>query len=136
MRNLMSRKTKPIPNTPPPEDEEERDDAVIGVALRWSLAVITLLAVAAGAFAYYLTRPDPPPVVKQTKLDEVQKRESPQVEIPAVAFTAWATSSSKSSRRAPAQRWPSTLLCIARIRSRSRYSSPGTSLRRSSRSRM
>ncbi len=68
-------------------DTEERDDAVIGSALRWSLIVLLLLVSAGGGLAYWLTRPEPPPVVKQTELVLPEVRELPPVEIPLMNFT-------------------------------------------------
>jgi hypothetical protein len=67
-------------------DAEERDDAVIGVALKWSLAAIILLLVAGGGTAYYLTRPAPPPPVQETKLADVEVRAAPEIELPKVPF--------------------------------------------------
>ncbi|MBW3598765.1 MAG: CRTAC1 family protein [Planctomycetes bacterium] len=69
------------------ELDEERDDAVIGVALRWSLAAIVLLAVVVGGVAYSLTRDEPPPPVKETQLAPVEVREAPKIEIPPAPFT-------------------------------------------------
>ena len=46
-----------------PDDEydleaEERDDAIIGQAFRWSLLAITILLVVGGGTAWWLTRPE------------------------------------------------------------------------------
>jgi hypothetical protein len=68
-------------------DTEERDDAMIGTALRWSLAVFSLLAIVGGTVAFVLNRPVPPPPVKETKLATVEVREASKVEIPRVPFT-------------------------------------------------
>ena len=69
------------------EGEEERDDAVIGVALRWSLVAFGVLAVIAGAVAFAMLRPEPLPPLKETKLAAVDVRKSPAVEVPTVKFT-------------------------------------------------
>ena len=45
----------PSPHLDP--EAEERDDAIIGSALRWSLLVIALLLVAAAGIGYGLSRP-------------------------------------------------------------------------------
>ena len=68
-------------------ETEERDDAVIGTALRWSLAIFGVFGVAGAAIAFVLTRPAPPPPVKETKLAAVEVREVSKVEIPRVPFT-------------------------------------------------
>jgi hypothetical protein len=84
----MATQSKPVLNQPQlDDDQEERDDAVIGVALRWSLAVLLTLVVVGGGFAYWLTRPEPPPRVNEAVLANVAVREAPKVEIPTVAFT-------------------------------------------------
>ena len=58
------------------DDTEERDDAVIGSALRWSLVVIAVLLSAAAGAAYWLSRPEPPRQVSQpvVTLPEVRQR--------------------------------------------------------------
>jgi enediyne biosynthesis protein E4 len=68
-------------------DTLERDDAIIGVALRWSLAGFVTIAVAAGAAAYMLrSKPEDKPV-QQTELAEVQVRALPVSAVPTVRFT-------------------------------------------------
>jgi hypothetical protein len=79
----MADKSNPFSNPPAPDDQEERDDAIIGVALKWSLAVIVLLGIAGGAFAWWATRPDAAPPPKETALQPVEKRKTMGVEIPA-----------------------------------------------------
>ena len=67
-------------------DTLERDDAVIGVALRWSLAVIVVAAIAVGT-AVYALRPAPPDKpVQQTELAEVATRAAGQATVPNVPF--------------------------------------------------
>ena len=71
------------------EDPEalERDDAIIGVALRWSLAAFVVLGVGVGA-AVYALRPEPPAKpLQETELADVQVRAIPPSAIPHVPFT-------------------------------------------------
>ncbi len=68
-------------------ETEERDDAVIGTALRWSLVVLLVLVAVAGGTVFVLTRPDPPPPVKTTILAQARVRETSPAEVPAVRFT-------------------------------------------------
>lgn len=68
-------------------EEEERDDAIVGVALKWSLAVFAVLSVVIGATAYVYTRPaKSDPIVKQD-LVLPSVREKPKVEVPKIPFT-------------------------------------------------
>ena len=57
------------------EDLEYRDDAIIGQAFRWSLAAILLLIIVGGTTAYMITRPEPEPPVRETRLAPVKVRE-------------------------------------------------------------
>lgn len=67
-------------------DTEERDDAIIGVALRWSLAVFAV--VAAGVLVAYLVWPRAAAdVVRETPLADVRVRDGAGVEIPRVPFS-------------------------------------------------
>jgi hypothetical protein len=65
---------------------EERDDAIIGQAFRWSLGVIVLLAAVGMGAAVWLKRPQAELVVQETELSDVQVRELPTVELPQVVF--------------------------------------------------
>ncbi len=65
----------------------ERDDAIIGVALRWSLGVFVLAAVAVGAAVYTLRPTAAAKLVQESALAEVQLRAAPDVAIPHVPFT-------------------------------------------------
>jgi hypothetical protein len=69
------------------DDEEERDDAIVGTALKWSLVVFAVVGVMAGAAAWMITRPKPapPPVVRTVTLPSV--REKPKGTIPRIPFT-------------------------------------------------
>ena len=72
-------------NSPNPSmdvEPEERDDAIIGVAFRWSLVVIFILVVAGGAAFYFLRRPEAKPEIVETELAKVEVREAPTVELP------------------------------------------------------
>jgi hypothetical protein len=66
---------------------EERDDAIIGVAFWWSLAVMVGGAGVVGALVVAMARPAPPAPLTKTTLAEVEIRESPKVELPAIPFT-------------------------------------------------
>ena len=67
-------------------ETDERDDAVIGVALKWSAAALIVLVLAGGGLAWYLSRPEPAPPVKETELAKVTVRQQPQVEAPVTPF--------------------------------------------------
>ncbi|HEY3392884.1 MAG TPA: CRTAC1 family protein, partial [Lacipirellulaceae bacterium] len=67
-------------------DTLERDDAVIGVALRWSLAVIVVIAIAIGTTVYALRSGPPVKPVQQTDLAEVATRAIGQATVPNVPF--------------------------------------------------
>ncbi|TWU32991.1 CRTAC1 family protein [Novipirellula artificiosorum] len=78
----------PNPDHDPRDLEtEHHDDAVIGRAFRSSLAAIVALFAVGGGIAYLVSRPEPPPELKQTRLAPVRIREMPKVEIPTVSFT-------------------------------------------------
>jgi hypothetical protein len=68
-------------------DSLERDDAIIGVALRWSLAVFVAIAAAVGAVVYALRPETTEKTVQQTELAEVHVRDVPKGTIPTVPFT-------------------------------------------------
>ena len=69
------------------EDLEHRDDAIIGRAFRWSAAAILLLLAGGGIIGFILSRPEPAPPVRETKLAPVKVRELPEVQPPNVPFT-------------------------------------------------
>ncbi len=68
-------------------ETEERDDAVIASALKWSLVVLVVLGSIGGGFAWWLTRPEPPPPITKTELTLPEIRERPPVQVPTVKFT-------------------------------------------------
>jgi hypothetical protein len=67
-------------------DALERDDAIIGVALRWSVVVLVVVAVAIGTAAYALRPQTSTKPVKQTQLAEVAVRAAPPGAAPYVPF--------------------------------------------------
>lgn len=80
-------------NAPDPaQDDLERDDAVIGVALKWSVAVIALLAVVGAVGWYVFSKRDAGPDIIKTDLKEVPLRERVPLELPSVPFTEIAQS--------------------------------------------
>ena len=68
-------------------ETDERDDAIIGVALRWSLVVIGMAAVCIGVVAYVIRSSGPKDVVKESALSKVEVREKPMIAPPHVSFT-------------------------------------------------
>jgi hypothetical protein len=85
MKNI--KKKPPLPESDIDPDTIERDDAIIGVALRWSLAVFAAAAVIVVAAVYFLW---PKPTVaenKQTKLAPVALRAMSDAQLPRVTFT-------------------------------------------------
>ncbi len=67
--------------------ETERDDHVIGVALRRSLMLIVLLGAAAGGIWYWQTHHASAPVTKVSALSVPHERTRPTVELPTIKFT-------------------------------------------------
>ena len=68
-------------------DTDERDDAVIGIALRRSLAVFGLAALVLGALAYLMHARSAPDAVRETALSDVQVRAVSKIAPPHVPFT-------------------------------------------------
>ena len=76
--------------TPSPIDEtddEVRDDAVIGRALCWSLAILALGACVAASVAVWIWYRQEPAQARETELIAPQLRDRPVEEVPAVRFT-------------------------------------------------
>lgn len=66
---------------------EERDDAVIATALKWSLAVFLAGGVAIGAVVYYARPVAAPPAERKTELEPVAVRAAEAEGAPLVQFT-------------------------------------------------
>ena len=79
--------TEPSPNPCDEPDEELRDDAVIGRALRWSLAILALGGCAAAALVVWNWYRREPPAVHATVAIGPQVRDQPLETVPAVRFT-------------------------------------------------
>ena len=77
--------------TPPlqedPFDEEERDDAIIGTAFKWSSLAILVLITIVAIVAYTVTREEEIEVTDSLLTSKARKRERPPVEIPTIYFT-------------------------------------------------
>jgi len=89
MNEAHSKKKPTSGTTPAPRDgeiEEERDDAIIGVALRGSLLVIVLLIVVGGVVAYRFSQPGPAPEEVKTVVSIPKIRPKPAAEAPNVMF--------------------------------------------------
>ncbi|MEW4487764.1 CRTAC1 family protein [Thalassoglobus sp. JC818] len=67
-------------------DQDEQNDAIVGLALKWSLAVLVLLVGVGGGIFWWLNRPEIVEVGEPTELADVQIRESEDVEIPQIPF--------------------------------------------------
>jgi hypothetical protein len=73
-------------NPEPLEQDEPADDAVIGVALKWSLAVIGVAGLIVCGVVYWKTRPGPAPEIVEQQLVVPTLREAPPVDIPDLPF--------------------------------------------------
>ncbi len=80
------RKKNPAATLTSDVDLEERDDAVIGRAMRGSVIVLLIGGVIGGIAAYVLTRPKPLPPVKETVMANVEVRAPSAVDVPVVNF--------------------------------------------------
>lgn len=67
-------------------DLEQSDDAVIGAAFRWSLALLVVIAVFGGGIAWWLTRPAPAEAKFDRELTLPTTRELPNVAVPSIPF--------------------------------------------------
>ncbi|TWT35885.1 ASPIC and UnbV [Posidoniimonas corsicana] len=79
---------KPQQSTEAARDEplDEQDDAVIAVALKWSLVCLVGIA-AIGTLAFAMSQRSEPVVVTESELSTVEVREAPVDSPPQVAFT-------------------------------------------------
>jgi hypothetical protein len=68
-------------------EEEQRDDAIIGTALRWSGLFFGIAGMLIGGAAYWVLRPEPPAPVKETELADVQLRDVARRAWPSMPFT-------------------------------------------------
>ena len=82
-RDLMAANNDPDVDA----DTLERDDAIIGVALRWSLAAFIAAAALVGGAMYYFRPAEAAKPVVESKLAGVELRTAPKVTIPYVRFT-------------------------------------------------
>lgn len=78
--------TKTKPQIDHVSEVEERDDAIIGQALRWSLVAFAAIAIVGAGLVLALRPRQAPPVLQQTELSEARRRELPKVTIPQVPF--------------------------------------------------
>src|SRR5438309_2001150 len=69
-----------------PLDEVERDDAVIGKAFRWSLALIALVAATAGGGVFWYTRKPVDNLGLVGPVGLPKKRDRSQAKVPRVVF--------------------------------------------------
>jgi hypothetical protein len=84
---MSNTKNKPPQTVLGDDFVEERDDAIVGQAFRWSFAAIVVTAAIVAGVVFWMRRPAPPPLPQQTELTTVKVRELPSAEIPTVLFT-------------------------------------------------
>jgi hypothetical protein len=84
----MNMNDQPVPPPEPPEELAHLDDAIIGKAIRWSLAVLIVLGLLAGASILVLKHQPAPRSPKVTEFRAPVLADRPQAEIPVVKFTA------------------------------------------------
>ena len=84
---MTAKKAPPLLHDEDTGDGDVRDDAVIGVAFRWSLIVICFIVVCATAAAWWWTGDAPPPPVRKTEVRTTAIRELPPVEPPRIMFS-------------------------------------------------
>jgi len=68
-------------------ETEERDDAIIGKAMVWSLVVFALVVAVGVGIAITVFKPNPPPKVKTTESPLPELAETPDMEVPEIPFT-------------------------------------------------
>jgi hypothetical protein len=89
--SVEPQKAKPadLPPASQPEpmvEDEERDDTIIAVALRYSLLAIVLIAAAGGGLYWWLTRPEVEAEVAVQPPAPPRVRALPEIELPQVPF--------------------------------------------------
>lgn len=68
-------------------EEEERDDTIVAVALKWSLVVFAMVGLVAATLAYVFTRPHATPIEASRPVTLPAVRESPRIPVPRIPFT-------------------------------------------------
>lgn len=76
-----------IEKVPADPQADEQNDAIIGVALKWSLIAFLGLVLVIGPVIYLLTRGDDQPEIRESPLAAVEVREVGMVTAPPVSFT-------------------------------------------------
>lgn len=69
-----------------PTDADVQNDEIIGIALRWSLVVIAIVAIVGAGVIFWLTRPEPPTPIQETELAKVNVRQQTPLRIPQLPF--------------------------------------------------
>ncbi len=85
----MSNPSKSRPPVPPSidDDDDERDDAIIGTAVKYSVAVLLVLAVAVGIALWALNQGAAEDVDEQEQIALPEERELPPLELPGIQTT-------------------------------------------------
>jgi len=68
------------------DHEEERDDAIIGRAVRWSLVALMIGSVGFAVMAYFLNRAEIEPQAEETEFELLEQRLTPLAQPPEVHF--------------------------------------------------
>lgn len=75
------------PARTPPEPDVPEDDAVIGRALKWSVATLVMLMAIGGGLVALLDKPKPLLIEQKTIHSKLDTRAKPVVTVPAIRFT-------------------------------------------------
>lgn len=78
---MVDTETKPLD-----EGEEQQDDAIIGVAFRWSLALIVVVVIIVGGVIYWNTRPEEKNFSERLDTVGPEIRDVSEVTVPQVRF--------------------------------------------------